>query len=64
VGCGAAQDLSPKPEHCGGRHGGFASADRKAQTVMREKIGKTVGAVEGDILVAVNRSLAVFLGIA
>jgi mRNA interferase MazF len=34
----------------------------KAQTVSREKIGVAFGRVDDTILLAVNRSLAVFLG--
>jgi mRNA interferase MazF len=36
----------------------------KAQTVPREKVGTTIGKLDEDALVAVNRALAVFLGIA
>jgi len=36
----------------------------KAQTVPREKIGKHIGTADGDMMMAVNRSLAIFLGIA
>jgi mRNA interferase MazF len=35
----------------------------KALTVPREKVGKSIGALEGGMMVAMNRSLAVFLGI-
>jgi mRNA interferase MazF len=35
-----------------------------AQTVPREKIGKMIGKLEDESLVAINRALAVFLGIA
>lgn len=35
----------------------------KTQTVPRDKIGSTIGAVHQDTLVEVNRSLATFLGI-
>jgi len=36
----------------------------KAMTVRREKVGAVFGTLESDALVAVGRSLAVFLGIA
>ena len=36
----------------------------KAQTIPREKVGKVIGKLEDESLVAVNRALAVFLGIA
>lgn len=36
----------------------------KAQTVPREKVGEIIGKLEDETLVAVNRALAVFLGIA
>ncbi|WP_105418701.1 type II toxin-antitoxin system PemK/MazF family toxin [Neorhizobium sp. T25_27] len=36
----------------------------KAMTLKREKIGRVFGSIEDDILVAVNRSLAVFFGLA
>ncbi|MGA7981300.1 MAG: type II toxin-antitoxin system PemK/MazF family toxin [Chromatiaceae bacterium] len=36
----------------------------KAMTVKRDKVGSVVGRIEADALVAVERSLAVFLGIA
>ena len=36
----------------------------KAVTLPREKIGKRIGAVEVDTMLAVNRALAVFLGFA
>jgi mRNA interferase MazF len=36
----------------------------KAQTVPREKIGGIIGRVEPETLIAVDRALAVFLGIA
>jgi mRNA interferase MazF len=36
----------------------------KAQTVAREKIGTRIGRLSDDVLVAVERSLAVFLGFA
>lgn len=36
----------------------------KAQTVPREKIGATIGRLQQDTLVSVERAMAVFLGIA
>lgn len=36
----------------------------KAQTVPREKVGSVIGRLEDETLVAINRALAVFLGIA
>jgi mRNA interferase MazF len=36
----------------------------KAMTVKRDKVGSVVGRIEAEPLVAVERSLAVFLGIA
>jgi mRNA interferase MazF len=36
----------------------------KAQTVPRNKIGTTVGRLHQDSLVAIDRALAIFLGIA
>jgi mRNA interferase MazF len=36
----------------------------KAQTVPRDKIGSTIGTLHEDTLVAVDRALAVFSGIA
>jgi mRNA interferase MazF len=36
----------------------------KAQTVPRQKIGTTIGRLHEDTLVAVDRALAVFFGIA
>lgn len=36
----------------------------KAQTVSRAKIGKVIGTLEAEVIVAMNRSLTVFLGIA
>ena len=36
----------------------------KAMTIMRTKIGETIGRLDGDAMVEVERRLAVFLGIA
>jgi len=36
----------------------------KTQTVPREKIGDTIGHLDDEILLAVNRALVVFLGFA
>jgi mRNA interferase MazF len=36
----------------------------KIQTVARSRIGKTIGRLEQETIVAVNRALAVFLGFA
>lgn len=36
----------------------------KTQTVARSRIGKTIGRVDDGMLLAVNRALAVFLGMA
>jgi mRNA interferase MazF len=36
----------------------------KAQTPRRERIGAVIGRVDGATLAAVNRALAVFLGLA
>ena len=36
----------------------------KAQTVPRDKVGTTIGRLHEDTLVAVDRALAVFFGIA
>jgi mRNA interferase MazF len=36
----------------------------KAQTVLRDKVGDTIGRLHQDTLVAVDRAMAVFLGIA
>jgi len=36
----------------------------KAYTVPREKIGKTIGHLNDETMLAVNRALAVFLGLA
>jgi len=36
----------------------------KAYTVARTKIGRQIGTLEEEIMVAVNRALAVFLGFA
>ena len=36
----------------------------KAHTIPREKIGKTFGRLEEDVIMAVNRALALFLGFA
>ena len=36
----------------------------KPQTVARSRIGKTIGRVDDGMLLAVNRALAVFLGVA
>jgi mRNA interferase MazF len=36
----------------------------KAHTVAREKIGKTIGQLDDESMLAVNRGLAVFLGFA
>jgi mRNA interferase MazF len=36
----------------------------KAHTIAREKIGKTIGQLDGESMLAVNRGLAVFLGFA
>jgi mRNA interferase MazF len=35
----------------------------KIQTVPREKVGSTIGRVDSDMLIAVERALATFLGI-
>ncbi len=35
----------------------------KAMTVMRDKIGQTFGRIEADVMVEIERCLAVFLGI-
>jgi mRNA interferase MazF len=36
----------------------------KPQTVARPRIGKTIGRVDDGVMLAVNRALAVFLGVA
>jgi mRNA interferase MazF len=36
----------------------------KIQTVPRDKVGTTIGRLHQDVLVAVDRALAVFLGLA
>lgn len=36
----------------------------KAQTVLREKVGQTIGRLDAATMVAVNRALALFLGFA
>jgi mRNA interferase MazF len=36
----------------------------KAMTLKREKIGRVFGSIEDETLIAVNRSLAVFFGLA
>ena len=36
----------------------------KAMSVKRSKIGKTIGRIGDDVMVSVNRSLALFLGFA
>ena len=36
----------------------------KPQTVARNKIGKTIGRLDDDVMLGVNRALAVFLGFA
>ncbi len=36
----------------------------KAQTVAREKVGKAIGRLDDEAILAVNRALAVFLGFA
>ena len=36
----------------------------KAHTVSRDKIGQTIGRIDDGMLLAVNRALAVFLGLA
>ena len=36
----------------------------KPQSVAREKIGTTFGRLDDETMVAVNRSLAIFLGLA
>lgn len=36
----------------------------KAQTVVREKVGRVIGRVDHETMVSVNRALALFLGFA
>jgi mRNA interferase MazF len=36
----------------------------KAHTIAREKVGKTIGQLDDESMLAVNRALAVFLGFA
>jgi mRNA interferase MazF len=36
----------------------------KSQTVPRDKVGETFGQLDDDVMLSVNRALAVFLGIA
>jgi mRNA interferase MazF len=36
----------------------------KPQTVARSKIGKTIGRLDDEVMLGVNRALAVFLGFA
>jgi mRNA interferase MazF len=36
----------------------------KAQSVSREKLGEVIGRADGEVMLAVNRALAVFLGFA
>jgi mRNA interferase MazF len=36
----------------------------KIQTVPRDKVGTTIGRLHRDVIVAVDRALAVFLGLA
>lgn len=55
-------DVSPNDEN-GLRKQSQVMID-KAQTVSREKIGKTFGCLDHESMLAVNRLLAVFLGFA
>ena len=36
----------------------------RPQTVRRQKLGPTIGRLDNDVMLAVHRSLAVFLGLA
>ena len=53
-------DISPTPGN-GLREPSQIMVD-KAQTVTRGKIGQTIGQVDDEVLIAVERALAVFLG--
>ncbi len=53
--------VQPTPEN-GLRHPSHIMVDR-TMTAPRGKIGRRIGRLDRDTLVAVNRSLAVFLGI-
>jgi len=54
--------LQPSPEN--GLHKRSQVMSDKAMTVKRDKVGPTLGRIDADSMVEVERCLAVFLGIA
>jgi mRNA interferase MazF len=55
-------DVAPSHEN-GLRVPSQIAVDRP-QTVRRPKLGPTIGRLDNDVMLAVNRALAVFLGLA
>lgn len=53
-----------EPSDCNGLRKTSQVMVDKIQTVARSKVGKTIGRLEQETLVSVNRALAVFLGFA
>jgi mRNA interferase MazF len=56
--------ITVQPSPANGLHEPSQVMVDKAQSVPREKIGDVVGHLDDEILLAVNRALAVFLGFA
>lgn len=56
--------LTVKPDAANGLQRASQIMVDKAQTVPREKIGQTIGHLDDGMLLAVNRAIAVFLGLA
>jgi mRNA interferase MazF len=56
--------ITVQPSPANGLHKPSQVMVDKAQSVPREKIGDVVGHLDDEILLAVNRALAVFLGFA
>jgi len=52
------------PSHANGLRKSSQVMVDKIQTVARSRVGKTIGRLEQETLVAVNRALAIFLGFA
>ena len=56
--------VTVSPDSSNGLHRPSQIMMDKAMTVRRDKLGKPFGSLDDDTMLVVNRSLAVFLGIA
>ena len=56
--------ISVAPSEANGLHKPSQVMVDKPQAIPREKIGQTFGRISGDVMLAIGRALAVFLGFA